>query len=145
MVLRLLGSQDVPSSWWALYVALGATINVLMYSRGRLIDLGCSLDMTNYHLSRCTMLHELGQVGNTQGLSTEEELNAHYSKIARLKFVPQAQALYNSKKANKRKRTAEMLKDAMYRTAAVEMFHRGAVLVRKERLLLITLMIMLIQ
>ncbi len=27
-----------------------------------------------------------------------------------------------------------MLKDAMYRTAAVEMFHRGAVLVRKETL-----------
>jgi hypothetical protein len=31
-----------------------------------------------------------------------------------------------------------MLKDAMYRTAAVEMFHRGADFVRKERLLLIT-------
>jgi hypothetical protein len=64
-------------------------------------------------------------------------LNAYYSE--RLKFVPQAQALSNSKKANKRKRTAEMLKDAMYRTAAVEMFHRGADLVRKEILLLITL------
>jgi hypothetical protein len=43
-------------------------------------------------------------------------------------------SLYNSKKANKRTRIAEMLKDAMYRTAAVEMFHRGAVLVRKETL-----------
>ena len=47
------------------------------------------------------MFHELGQIGNTHGLSTEEELNAHYSE--RLKFVPQAQDLYNSKKANKRK------------------------------------------
>jgi hypothetical protein len=26
-----------------------------------------------------------------------------------------------------------MVKDAMYRTAAVEIFHRGAVLVRKEK------------
>jgi hypothetical protein len=69
-----------------------------MHSQGRFIDLGCSLDMINYHLSRCTpmrMLHELGQVGNTHGLSSEEELNAYYSE--RLKFVPQAQALYNSK------------------------------------------------
>jgi hypothetical protein len=84
-------------------------------------------------LSRCAqqrMLHELGPIGNTHGLSTEEELNGHYSE--RLKFLPQAQALYNSKKANKRKRTAEMVKDAMYRTPAVEMFHRGRMLVRKE-------------
>jgi hypothetical protein len=80
------------------------------------------------------MLHELGQIGNTHCLSTEEEWNAHYYQ--RLKFVPQAQALYNSKKASKRKRTAEMLKDAVYRTAAVEMFHRGADLVRKETLCL---------
>ncbi len=65
-----------------------------MHSQGRLIDLGCSLDMINYHLSRCTpmrMLHELGHIGNTHGLSTEEELNAHYYE--RLKFVPQCQAL----------------------------------------------------
>jgi hypothetical protein len=43
----------------------------------------------------------LGQIGNTHGLSTEEELNANYSE--RLKFVPQAQDLCNSKKANKGK------------------------------------------
>ncbi len=54
-------------------------------------------------------------------------------------------SFYNSQKANKRKRTAEMVKNAMYRAAAVEMFHRGAVLVRKERLLLIALMTMLMR
>jgi hypothetical protein len=48
-----------------------------MHSHERFIDLGCSLDLINYHLARCTpqrMLQELGQIGNTHGLSTEEEL-----------------------------------------------------------------------
>ncbi len=76
-----------------------------MRSQNRFIDLGCSLNLINYHLSRCTsqrMLRELGQAGNTHGLSTEEELNAHYFK--RLKLVPQAQALYNSPKRQTRER-----------------------------------------
>jgi hypothetical protein len=75
-----------------------------MHSQGRFIDLDCSLNLINYHLARCTpqrMLHELGQIGNTHSLSTIEELNAHYSK--RLKFVPQAQALYNPQKSQQEK------------------------------------------
>jgi hypothetical protein len=70
-----------------------------MHDQVRLIDLGCSLNLINYHLSRCAqqrMLHELGPIGNTHGLSTEEELNGHYSE--RLKLLPQVQALYNFKK-----------------------------------------------
>jgi hypothetical protein len=77
------------------------------------------------------MLHELGQIGNTHGLSFEEELNA-LTTLKDSNFFLKPKLFTTPKKANKRKRTAEMVKDAMYRTAAVEMFHRGADLVRKE-------------
>ena len=101
----------------------------------RLIDLGASLELINYHLARCIparMLHELSQITPIHGLQTDKELNTYFNQ--RIAFQPQARALYNSKKANKRKRTAEMLKDQMYKTAAVEMFHQGVLLARKETL-----------